>query len=651
MSDCPDENAWSALGEGGVGDDAREALERHLDGCERCSRLVAELAWLATADASVPDGEGPTERARPDRYRIVRQLGQGAMGIVWEAEDTQLGRRVALKWVRPEVSADAVAGAAARPWAGASPPALARARLWREARALAQLRHPNVLTVHDVGEVDGEVFLALELVRGKNARAWRAAAERTPTEVLAVWCAAAAGLAAVHRAGLVHRDIKPDNVLVADDGRVLVGDFGLAKGDAGLGIGAEVDVGMTATGQLVGTPSYMAPELLRGDAATPQSDQFAWCLAAWEALTGARPFQGASVAALAVAMTRAPAIPAGSERRLMRILARGLDPVPSRRWPDMGALVEALARPDLRRRASVVAVLSLGGALAAAGLLLGLTAGVGEDVPRAGGGDVVWAGAPGNARAAEPEALALASVPEVAPTRTILDATVLAAATDAHVAAREVTARGDAPVPVLPRAAVIPVTPAEWRARYDDATDRLGAGDARGCLALLAGIPPVPPDVHVDIEALRATCMMASGDCAGGRTELARVGRTHGWAADKIAREVDLTDTRSCPIDAPPATRWPARALHRLQLATSAKRSCAPVLATIARLQVAMPETSEYAWLRVNCAVNGGDCVGARALFVARMSAAQPEGSDERTKAEAYANGQFVKVYPSCAGR
>ena len=159
MGDCPDENAWSALGAELVTDAERARLEQHLDGCASCSRLLTELAWLGTTPESLPLPGAP-----PERYRVLRQLGQGAMGTVWEAEDRQLGRPVALKWVKPESAGEPSAAAAAT------------ARLWREARALAQLRHPNVLAVHDVGEApSGDVFLALELVRGTTARAWRAA--------------------------------------------------------------------------------------------------------------------------------------------------------------------------------------------------------------------------------------------------------------------------------------------------------------------------------------------------------------------------------------------------------------------------------------------------------------------------------------------
>jgi serine/threonine protein kinase len=205
---CPDENMLVMLAEGVLEGPDRSAVDRHLDGCPECSQLVGHLARLAAPG-----------RPAPQRYKVIRQIGEGAMGVVWEAEDTSLSRRVALKFVRPE---------------GADNRAL-RKRLLREARALAQVRHPNVVSVYDAGEADDEVCLVLELVIGTNARAWRNARPRGFDEIFAVWRQAAAGVAAVHRAGIVHRDIKPDNVLVADtDGRVLVGDFGLATGDFGL---------------------------------------------------------------------------------------------------------------------------------------------------------------------------------------------------------------------------------------------------------------------------------------------------------------------------------------------------------------------------------------------------------------------------------
>ena len=232
----------------------------------------------------------------------------------------------------------------------------------REARALARLHHPNVLAIHDLDQSeDGELFVALELVDGSTARAWRAAAPRATAEVLALWRTVAEGLTAAHRAGIVHRDLKPDNVFVASDGRVVIGDFGLASMAADGG-----STTLTASGQIVGTPLYMPLEQLRGGAATARSDQFALCVCMWEALVGARPFRaGSTVAALIAAMHARPVLPR-RRRGLLAVLARGLDPDPERRWPDIPALLGALDRVRTRRRwltAVAVATAAVLGAL------------------------------------------------------------------------------------------------------------------------------------------------------------------------------------------------------------------------------------------------------------------------------------------------
>ena len=311
---CPDENELVMLAEGALAGDERRAIDRHLDGCAACSRLVAELARLAAP-----------LRPAPPRYQIIRRLGEGAMGVVWEAEDTNLHRRVALKFVRPE---------------GADSPEQ-RKRLHREARALAKVRHVNVISVFDAGEADDEVCLVLELVDGTNAREWRRAAPRTDDEILAVWRQAAAGVAAVHRAGIVHRDIKPDNVLVSVDGRVVVGDFGLATGDLGA-----TTKKLTATGAVVGTPLYMSLEQLKGEPATAKSDQFALCASIWEALAGQRPYMASTIAAIVLAMTKPLTVPSGVDRRLFEVLARGMDPDPERRYPDVDALIAVMQPPE-----------------------------------------------------------------------------------------------------------------------------------------------------------------------------------------------------------------------------------------------------------------------------------------------------------------
>jgi serine/threonine protein kinase len=321
---CPDDTLLGLLIAGELTDAARVSVERHLGGCLACAELVAEYARVTR------------HRDVPERYQLLHRLGTGAMGEVWEAEDTLLGRRVALKFVRPESTAD-------REY---------RARLVREARALARLRHPNVVAIYDLGESsDGELFIALELVEGQTARAWRAASARTTAEILAVWRAVANGLTAVHRAGIVHRDLKPDNVFIASDGRVVIGDFGLASMAADGG-----STTLTATGQVIGTPIYMPLEQLRGETATARSDQFALCVCLWEALVGARPFHGGgTIAALVVAMRERPVVPLRHRGRLA-VLARGLDPQPDKRWPDLPALISALDRVRTRRRGWLIAI-------------------------------------------------------------------------------------------------------------------------------------------------------------------------------------------------------------------------------------------------------------------------------------------------------
>jgi len=337
LARCPDDNTLGLLVAGELSDDERAGVERHLGGCAACAQLIAEYA------RAIP------RRTAPPRYQLIRRLGAGAMGEVWEAEDTALGRRVALKFVRPESTAD-------REY---------QARLIREARALARLRHPNVVAIYDLDQAsDGELFVALELVDGTSARAWLAAAPRTAAEILAVWRAVADGLAAVHRAGIVHRDLKPDNVFVASDGRVVIGDFGLASMAADGG-----STTLTASGQILGTPLYMPLEQLSGGGASARSDQFALCVCLWEALVGDRPFRaGGTVAALVVAMRERPVLPV-RRRGVLSVLARGLDPDPARRWPDIPALLAALDRVR-RRRWAIAAGAVLAVALAALAVVL-----------------------------------------------------------------------------------------------------------------------------------------------------------------------------------------------------------------------------------------------------------------------------------------
>jgi hypothetical protein len=283
------------------------------------------------------------------------------MGAVHAAFDPDLERRVALKVLRVAGEGDA------------------ERRLLREARAMARLVHPNVVTVHEVGSENGRDYIAMELIEGETLAEWLRASRRPERAIIEAFMAAGRGLAAAHAAGIVHRDFKPHNVLRRADGRIVVTDFGLAReaeesagapGAAGesdaprgddAGSRSSALVGITITGSLLGTPAYMAPEQWRGGAVSQATDQFAFCVALWEALAGERPFRGESVEALRAEILAGPAAlsPARVPRRLRAALLRGLDPQPARRWPSMDALLAAMARAERRP-------LLLAGAIAAA---------------------------------------------------------------------------------------------------------------------------------------------------------------------------------------------------------------------------------------------------------------------------------------------
>ncbi|MEZ4383819.1 MAG: serine/threonine-protein kinase [Nannocystaceae bacterium] len=303
------------------------------------------------------------------RYVVLDHLGSGAMGSVFAAYDPELERRVALKVLR-ERSADESS----------------RLRMLREAQAMARLQHPNVVAVFDVGDYGGRIWLAMELVEGQTLGAWMRASPRAWPEVVAVLVAAAQGLAAAHGAGLVHRDVKPENVMISGDGRVRVADFGLARagGDAGeaeglsaatqTGVQSILDSDLTGAGALVGTPRYMSPEGFLGEPVDARSDQYSWGVTAWEALYGAPPVEAATLEELRRrVVTGDRAAPAGGHKVpkwLRRIVERALDTLPDARYPSMTAVVEAIAAQRRRRR-------WLAGTYAAAGIAAALAVGAG----------------------------------------------------------------------------------------------------------------------------------------------------------------------------------------------------------------------------------------------------------------------------------
>ena len=296
------------------------------------------------------------------RFTILRTLGAGGMGVVYAAYDPELDRNIALKLIRGSTSE------------------AAEARLYREAQALAKLSHPNVVAVHDVGTYGGQVWLAMEFVVGKTLSAWRAEAQPSWKPVLEVIKQAARGVAAAHAAGLLHRDLKPDNIMLGSDGRVRVMDFGLARSRRSddpeptqSQTAGALGIELTLAGSLMGTPAYMAPEQFAGLPADAQSDQFSLCATLWEALYGERPFGGSTLAELATAVTmderrRAPT-GAGVPGWVRRVAERGLDGKPDRRFPSVDALLAALEADPRPRRWAI-------GLSAAAVLLVATTAAV-----------------------------------------------------------------------------------------------------------------------------------------------------------------------------------------------------------------------------------------------------------------------------------
>ena len=337
-----------------------------------------DLAHTATAASGDVRETTPLDTPTLGRYRLERKLGEGGMGVVHAAFDPDLERRVALKVLRVEDRSGSTE---------------ARQRLLREARAMARLTHPNVVVVHEVGNAHGRDYVAMELIDGDSVSDWLRGAKRDPEEILAVFLAAGRGLAAAHAANLVHRDFKPHNILRGHDGRVVVTDFGLARGvdtlpaikpdafettiaahDAANAANTPSSLsGLTLTGSVLGTPAYMAPEQWNAETVGPAADQFAFCVALWEALVGERPYRGDSVEQLKAAVERGPESLDASRvpRPFRKAVQRGLDPDPRKRWPSMDALLARLGRK--RRSRLAIALVVAGTALAAFGIAMSVT--------------------------------------------------------------------------------------------------------------------------------------------------------------------------------------------------------------------------------------------------------------------------------------
>lgn len=313
-----------------------------VDRRRRCPVVERDLhSSLVVEDGKTVSGTAPVAQPSPsrrrgdaallpatliDHYEIEGWLGAGGMGVVYAARDIHLGRRVAIKLMGPRIEVE-----------------VGEDSLVREARALAKLRHPNIVAVHDIGLFRDRLFVVMELCDGGTVADWLEVEQRSWSESVEVYLGAARGLAAAHAAGLVHRDFKPRNVLLGE-GAARVSDFGVAS------LLGEAECGT------VGTPGYIAPEVLRHEAVDGRADQFSWCVSLYAALYGERPFEpneGASRVLETLGKRRPPRSGIGP-RWLQRIVSRGLASDPHDRWPTMDELIAAIERRLRRRRGALV---------------------------------------------------------------------------------------------------------------------------------------------------------------------------------------------------------------------------------------------------------------------------------------------------------
>ncbi|MCY1008446.1 serine/threonine-protein kinase [Nannocystis pusilla] len=334
----------------GSGAEMRDKRRKEHDGTSGSTVYDSGGDW-PSVERTVP-GEsygGGVDPPRIGRFHIHGRLGEGGMGVVYSGFDGELGRSVAIKLMRAALDTDIEA----------------RPRLLREAQALARLSHPNVVQIFEVGHHEGRLFVAMEFVDGKTLQAWLRGPDgpRTWRQILDVFIAAGRGLAAAHEVGLVHRDFKPSNVMIGFDGRVRVLDFGLvgslADDEPSPSSSSSqslhevpnppvLQTPLTMTGDILGTPAYMAPEQYNGRRCDARADQFSFCVALYEALYGVRPFAGNTAWDALEASERGEIRPPPADSRvpewLHAAVVRGLSPDPAARWPSMAALLAELDR-------------------------------------------------------------------------------------------------------------------------------------------------------------------------------------------------------------------------------------------------------------------------------------------------------------------
>jgi len=340
--ECPDDNALVAFVSNELDEIKRAELVSHLDVCETCMTIACAIARGTDTVASGTERTVyPAGERIVGRYRLDSLIGAGAMGSVYIATDAQLGREIAIKIVRSSAASSS-------------------ARLSREARAMAQVKHSNVVTVFDAGDFDGGVFIVMELVVGETLGTWLDK-PRGWRDVVRMFEAAGRGLAAAHAAGIVHRDFKPANVLVDRTGRVAVTDFGLAFAPpSATPPESSPDLAVTSTGAMLGTPLYMSPEAHRGAKVDGRADQFSFAVALYHALYGETPFDRESIGGLrdAVLAGDIAARPSATQVPIAvdRVIRRALAIDPEARYPTMDPLLDELAAVTRPRRIARFAV-------------------------------------------------------------------------------------------------------------------------------------------------------------------------------------------------------------------------------------------------------------------------------------------------------
>ncbi len=390
-TDCPSDDVLGAHVEHALDDHEASRVVSHLDECDACRQIViaavrdnAPRLARGTPSLHLPVSTSRSlAGTRMGRYELRSLLGAGGMGQVYAAYDAELDREIAVKVLHPELARGAASLAD---------------RLVRESRLMAKVEHPSVITVYDVGRTDDDaVFIAMELVRGETLGTYLARTKPAWREITAVFERAGAGLAAAHAAGIVHRDFKPDNVLVEGEAsKIVVTDFGIAMDVVSMaattipgggplathpeGTGspysslADRVLRLTATGAAIGTPAYMAPEQLDAGDVDERADVFAFSVSLWEALFGERPFRGKTVDELRAAMKARPRAPRSSvPGRLVRALEKGLALAPVDRWSDMTSMLRELAGVRAMRKRVLLGAGGVGlvGAGIAGALLVG----------------------------------------------------------------------------------------------------------------------------------------------------------------------------------------------------------------------------------------------------------------------------------------